>query len=223
MSHLTEIRLLLLKDFRLEWRNKSGLSSILLYMAGTVFVCYLSFQAKKVALTPVVWNTLFWIILLFAAVQAVGRSFLQETEQRFFFYYCTVRPQSVIVAKIIFNTISVLAIGVPGLLAYSLVMGTPVQDHSLFWFNIFLGAISLSGSFTLVAAIASKAANNHTLMAILGFPAVLPLLLMLVKVSKNAMDGLSRSASYDEIMTIFAINLIVMAVSYLLFPYLWKN
>jgi heme exporter protein B len=60
-------------------------------------------------------------------------------------------------------------------------------------------------------------------MAILSFPVILPIMLMVIKLSKNAMDGLERSVSTDEILILVAINAIVFAVSYLLFPYLWRS
>ncbi|MDH5476166.1 MAG: ABC transporter permease, partial [Cyclobacteriaceae bacterium] len=49
------------------------------------------------------------------------------------------------------------------------------------------------------------------------------MLLIVIKISKNAMDGLSIATSIDEILTLVAINMIVVAVSYLLFPYLWRS
>jgi heme exporter protein B len=49
------------------------------------------------------------------------------------------------------------------------------------------------------------------------------LLILIIKLSKNAMDGLDRSVSYDEIGVLCAINAIVIAVSLILFPYLWRD
>lgn len=37
------------------------------------------------------------------------------------------------------------------------------------------------------------------------------------------MDGLDRSLSLDELLTLLAINMIVVTVSYILFPYLWRS
>jgi heme exporter protein B len=52
---------------------------------------------------------------------------------------------------------------------------------------------------------------------------IIPLLVVLIKLSKNAMDGLDRSVSYDEIGVLLAINVIVVTTSLLLFPYLWRD
>jgi heme exporter protein B len=75
----------------------------------------------------------------------------------------------------------------------------------------------------MISSIASKAENSTSLMAILSFPVILPLILMVIKLSKNAMDGLERSTSTDELVVLVAINAIIVAVSYLLFPYLWRS
>jgi heme exporter protein B len=51
----------------------------------------------------------------------------------------------------------------------------------------------------------------------------LPMLLMTIKLSKNALDGLDWSVSTDEITTLLSIDLIVITLSILLFPYLWRS
>jgi len=224
MKHLgKEIVGLIKKDFRLEWREKAHLNSLLLYVVSTVFVCYLSFSQKRIALQAITWNTLFWIILLFTAIHTISKSFTQEGEGRHYLYYQLVSPQAIIVSKILYNAFLMLLMIGMGYLAYTLVMGNPVKDQPLYLANLLIGGISFSTALTLVAAIASRAKNNGTLMAVLGFPVIIPVVLMLIKVSKNAMDGLQRSVSVDELLTLLAINLIVVAASLLLFPFLWRS
>jgi heme exporter protein B len=46
---------------------------------------------------------------------------------------------------------------------------------------------------------------------------------VLIKFAKNAIDGLDRSVNLDEIGLLLVINVLVMAVSLLLFPYLWRD
>lgn len=75
----------------------------------------------------------------------------------------------------------------------------------------------------MVSAIASKAGNNTTLVAILGFPILIPLLITTIRFSKNAMDGLAWSVSTHYIILLAALNLLVVTLAYLLFPYLWKE
>ena len=220
---LKEIRILLKKEFILEWRQRYALNGMLLYVGSTVFICYLSFNLNMSQLNPITWNALFWIIMLFNAVNAMAKSFMQEREQRQLYYYTLVSPQSIIIAKTVYNIFLMLVLTVLAYLVYSLVLGNKVADQLLFSVGIFLGALGFSTSLTMISSIAAKASNNSTLMAILGFPVILPIILMVIKISKNAIDGIARSESYNEIITLLAINVIVGAVSYLLFPYIWRS
>ncbi|AQG78342.1 heme exporter protein CcmB [Spirosoma montaniterrae] len=214
---------LMRKEFLLEWRQRYALNGMLLYIVGAVFVCYLSFNARRGQLTPIVWNTLFWIILLFTAINAIAKSFVQERAGRQLYYYTLASPQQIILAKIGYNMALMAVLALLGFSTYAFVLGNPVADVPLYLLTLALGAVGFAASLTLVSGIASKAENPATLMAVLSFPIILPLLLMLLKISKNAMDGLDRSISYGEIGTVVAIDAIVLTLSILLFPFLWRS
>ncbi|UOQ79148.1 heme exporter protein CcmB [Hymenobacter sp. 5516J-16] len=211
------------KDFRLEWRQRAALNGMLLYVGSTVFVCYLSFSLRGGQLPAPAWNALFWIVLLFSAVNAVAKGFLQESRGRMLYYYTVVRPQAVILAKIGYNALLLLGLALVAFGLYAVVLGNPVQDTPLFMGNVLLGAVGFASTLTLVSGIAAKATNSSTLMAVLGFPLMVPMLLLLIKVSKNALDGLEFEASQSSLLTLVALNMIVGAVSYLLFPFLWRS
>ena len=217
---LNEIKYLLQKEILLEWRQKYAINGIFLYVISTVFVCYLSF---KIINHPATWNALFWIIILFASTNAVAKSFMQESKGKLLYLYTLVSPRAIILSKIIYNMLLMVAISLITFLFYSLFIGNMVNDTPLFLASLLLGSMGFSSVLTLVSAIASKTNNNVTLMAILSFPILLPLLLTLIKVSKNAIDGLDRFVSYDYLLVLLLINLIVIVLSYLLFPYLWRD
>ena len=217
---LGEIKYLLLKDLSLELKLKHTLGSIILFAFSTIFICYLGFLNIVDQFT---WNALFWIIILFAATNSISRSFTQEGEQRFLYYYFIVRPQSVILAKSIYNSIITLLIALLSFGLYLVVMGNPVNNIYLFFSGLVLGVIGFSLPMTMVAAIASKAGNNPVMMSILSFPIVIPVIINCIKISKIAIDGLDVSFSFDEMAVLLAIDVIVVVLSVILFPYLWKN
>ncbi len=220
---MQEIQALIEKELKLEWRQRFALNGMLLYVISTVFVCYMSFKLKVNEIEPITWNTLFWIILLFTAVNSITKSFTQERASRQLYYYSIASPQAIIISKILYNTVLLLLLSLIGFLIYSVMMGNPIADLKLYLIGIALGAIGFSSTLTMIAGIASKAENTSTLMAVLSFPIILPMLLMLIRLSKNAMDGLNWSSSYDEIFTLIGIDAIVLALSYLLFPFLWRS
>jgi len=218
---------LLKKEILLEWRSKYAFNGVLLYVVSTVFVCYISFRLtpgfEGSAGYPIVWNVLFWIIMLFASVNAIAKSFLQESKGRLLYYYSIASPQAIILSKTIYNILLMSLLSVLALLVYILFFNNTIGDPLFYFLSVILGSISFSTIFTMISAIASKAGNNGTLMAILSFPVVIPVILVLVRLSKSAMDGLDRSASYGNMGVLFAINAIVITTSLLLFPYLWKD
>lgn len=219
MSFVKQVKSLLYKEILLEWRSKYAFNGILLYVLSTVFVCYLSFKTTP----PLVWNALFWIILLFTAINAIAKSFMQESKGRLLYFYTLASPHAIIISKIIYNIILMILMAFIALIAYSVVFTNEIGDIWLYLIAVLLGSISFSTVFTMISAIASKAGNNGTLMAILSFPVIIPLLMLIIKLSKNAMDGLDKSVSYDEIGVLCVINVIVIVISLLLFPYLWRD
>ncbi|MDP6909504.1 MAG: heme exporter protein CcmB [Flavobacteriales bacterium] len=214
------MKALIVKEFKLEWRNRYALYGMLLYVVSTVFVCYLSF--KQVVSVPV-WNALFWIIMLFASINAVGRSFIQERRGRLLYYYSTCSPQAFVLAKMVYNAFVMLVITILAYLIYTWFIGDLVQDHFMFVVALVLGSTGFALILTLMSAIASKTENNISLMAILSFPVQLPFLITLIKLSKNASDGLDPTISYGLVLVLVMIIVMVVTLSYVLFPYLWRD
>lgn len=214
-----EIYHLVKKEFLLEWRSKYAINGILIYLVSTIFVCYLSFRQ----VLPLTWNALFWIILLFAAINALTKSFALEGGQRLLYYYTLSSARGLFLSKIIYNALLMILLSVLGYGIYSIIFPMKLGDPGMYFWGILLGAISFSNVFTMISAIASKANNNATLMSILSFPVILPLLILLIKFSKNALDGLDYSVYGKELLAILGLNLIVLAMGLLLFPYLWRD
>jgi len=227
MNLLNQTWCLLKKEMLLEWRSKYAFNGVLLYVVSTVFVCYISFNLSG-GFTgtqgyPIVWNVLFWIIMLFAAVNAIAKSFLQEGKGRLLYYYSIASPQAIILSKTIYNVLLMSLLSVLALLVYLVFFTNTIGDPLFYFIAVLLGSMSFSTVFTMISAIASKAGNNGTLMAILSFPVVIPVILLLIRLSKNAMDGISRSFSYGGMGVLLAINAIVITTALLLFPFLWRD
>ena len=215
-----ETKQLLKKEFTLEWKQKYTLNGILLYIASTIFVCYLSF---KNVIDVDTWNALFWIILLFGSVNAVAKSFLQESEGKQLYYYSLVSAEAVILSKIIDNTFLLVILGFLSFGMYSLVLNDIVTNYRLFLTTLTLGCSGLAAIFTLISGIASKANNSSVLMVVLGFPLVLPLLLMIIRLSKRSILNLQLGQNLDDLLILALLNLISVILSYILFPYLWRD
>jgi heme exporter protein B len=216
----SEIRYLVRKEFLLEFKQKYVLNGILLYLVSTVFVTYLAFENTITAET---WNSLFWIILLFVAVNGISKSFLQENPARHLYYYTIASPQAIVLSKILYNLFLMAVLSILAFGFFLLLMGNQVVNIPLFILTLTLGSLGLSSVLTMVAAIASRASHNFSLMAILSFPIILPLLATLMKVSRTALGSNDWSGLSGLLVILITINCAVILLAYLLFPYLWKD
>lgn len=210
---------LLRHEFLLEWRQRNALGGILLYVVSTVFVAYITFKVVP----PLAWIAIYWVIMLFAGTNAVAKSFMQLSPGRMLYYYSTVNPLQLVAAKLLYNTLLLWTIHLLTALVLSVLVGNPVQDMPWFLLTGAIGILGFSGILTLVSAIAQKASNQSTLMAVLSFPVLIPILVLVIKLSKQALDGLDRALGYESLGSLLAINALVVAVALLLFPYLWKD
>ncbi|HEY6162064.1 MAG TPA: heme exporter protein CcmB [Bacteroidia bacterium] len=215
-----QILFLIEKELRSEWKQKYAFGGMLLYVVSTVFICRQCFDTIK---DPLTWGALYWIILLFAAVNAAGRSFIQESKGRLLYLYTLASPEAVILSRTVYNIILMAVLSLICFGFYAILLGDPVQNTGLFLVTIIFGSMGLSCTLTMVSAIASKTNNNFTLLAILGFPIMLPLLVTLIKLTMNAISNPDWLINIKYVGALLGLNLIVVTLSWLLFPYLWRD
>lgn len=220
---LRGIKILLQKEFTLELRRKSVISGIALYLLSLIFICYLTFSLRHNAINEATWSALFWLTILFSVVNTVAKSFIGEKRGIAIYYYTASSPQLIIVSKIIYNAILCFLLSIAGYFLFRIFIDNPVEDHLFFILTLILTSIGFSGALTLISGIASRANNSNILMAVLSFPILISILLMAIRVTKNVLDGIDRSASYDELLNLLAINGILTTLAYLLFPYVWRS
>lgn len=210
---------LLKKDVLLEIRQQYTFYGIILYVASTVFVLYLAMGQPEAA----VWNGLFWMIQLFICVNAVAKSFLQESNYRMLYYYSIAGARDFILAKLIFNAILMVVMSLISLLLFRLLMGDPLQHPWKFVLTVCLGGCSFSLVFTFLAAIAARARQNAALIAILGFPLIIPQVLLLMRVSSTSFADVIQAGYLQMNFLLAGLDVLVILLALILFPFLWKD
>jgi len=161
--------------------------------------------------------------MLFTSVSAVAKSFIAEGRGKNLYYHSIATPQEIIISKIIYNSMLSVFLGATSILVYILFMNNPVQNTASYLLIVLLGCIGFSSTFTMLSAIASKSGSSNLLMPVLSFPIIIPLLLVLIKASKKSMDGLEMSLIWPDLGILLLLNLMVVVMAYVLFPFLWKE
>ncbi len=207
------------KDIRLEWRQKYSLYGLLLYLISSVFAIYMLQESPD----GEVWNALYWLILLFVAINAVAKSFLQESKHRQLYYYTLHHPRDIIISKLTYNIVLMTSMSLVAFVLFMLLLGMPAMQAGKFILLAVCGGFSMAMLFTLLAAIAGRAGGNSALIAILGFPLVVPQLILLSDLSRPLFTPMAVSNWWTFFGVLLLLDLLIVALSLLLFPYLWKD
>jgi heme exporter protein B len=170
-----------------------------------------------------IWNALFWITQLFVAVNSVAKSFLQEHAHRFRYYHTLVKPSAFLLAKMIYSILLLLLMSLVSLLLFSLLLGMPLIQTGLFVCITCIGSISLSVVFTFLSAIAARANQNAALMAILGFPLVTPILMILSNLATKAITPVYQPGWWSLASVLLLLDMLVIVLGLILFPFLWQE
>lgn len=207
------------KDIRLEWRQKYSLYGLLLYVVSAVFAIYMLQESPE----GEVWNALYWLIILFVAVNAVAKSFLQESRHRNLYYYTLHHPRDIILSKLMYNVVLMMGMSLVAWFLFLVLLGDPAMQPGRFLLLVFSGGFSMALLFTLLAAIAGRAGGNSALIAILGFPLVVPQLILLSDLSRPLFTPMAVTNWWTFFGVLLLLDALIVALSLLLFPYLWKD
>jgi heme exporter protein B len=221
-SWVAEAAAVFVKDWRCEFRNRYALNSLALFAFTTLVVVSASLGPIGTSREhgPVVLPVLLWIILLFATAAGLPRAFVQEEETHTATALrLAATPSAVFCGKLLFGLTLVLALELlvaPVFLAMvSLEVGAPATLAAA----LAAGGLGLAAGSTLIAAIIAQAQGRSTLFAVLAFPVLLPLLLLVVELTRNAVAGepagvaLLQLLLYDGAVTVAGM---------MLFPLIWN-
>jgi heme exporter protein B len=218
MSSIRHILTLFKKEILLEVRQQYSFYGILLYIGATIYILFMTIDEPEAR----VWNGLFWVIQLFICINAVAKSFLQESKGRMLYFYSIVSPGNFVLSKLLFNSALMLIMSLLSLVLFMLFLGNPIQKVLPFIGLVLLGGWSLSLIFTFLAAIAARAQQNAAIMAVLGFPLIIPQLLLLSQLA-NATFNPALPFYGSTIALLIALDAMVIILAVILFPFLWKD
>ena len=202
----------------LEVRQQYSFYGILLYISATIFVLFMALEEPESR----VWNGLFWVIQLFICINAVAKSFLQESRGRMLYFYSVASPTAFVLSKLLFNSLLMLVMSLLSLLLFTMFLGNPMQKIGQFIGLVLLGGWSLSLVFRILAAIAAKAQQNAAIMAVLGFPIIIPQLILLMRLSNAAFAPL-LTIPVSTVLLLIALDALIIVLAVILFPFLWKD
>lgn len=210
-------------EWQIDRRNSSSIVGIVLYIFTVLFFCL---QAFKKTPDPMVWNNLFWILLIFSAINSSSKNFSQYDRGRFIYLYTICRPQHFILAKIIYSIIFTLAITIITLLVYGLFLGfQPLESANiqLYVFTLIIGSSGFAAILTFMSILGVRANTGNSLTAILSIPLLIPLIISINELCALAINGLPIDMASTSLIVAGSCDILVIALAFILFPYLWRE
>ena len=206
-------------EWRLEFRQRAALASVVLFAVGTVYLFSLAFGA----LEPRLWNALYWIVLLFGATNGLANAFRREVSYRHAYYHQLTAPLTLYAAKVVFNAGLLVALGLIVWALLGVLFGNPVADAGLFALTLMLGSTGLALVLTFLALIAGRVRNGPGVVAVLAFPVVIPLLLTVVKLGAVALRLIQQTSTAKDLVLLGGVNLLAIGLALFLVPILWRE
>lgn len=214
------------KDLRSELRTRYALNALIMFALATVLMSSISLGTQLLPgdpLTPLIDAALLWIVLFFAALTGTARAFVQEeTAQTAALLRLHAPPLAVLIGKWLFNTLLLAGLTLLTTLVFGLLMSLRVGNLPLLLVVLLLGSIGLATTTTLVAAIIAQANVRSALFAPLAFPLLLPLLVIAVQTTDQALRGNSWSGAVVNVQLLVAYILVTTASAVLVFPLVWE-
>ena len=196
------------KDVQVELRTRFALGAVALFAVTTLVAVSGAVSASGVKSD--VKAALLWIILLFAALSGLSRTFVREEEAGTAPALRLAAPATAVYAgKWLFNTVLVLTVECVTVPLFLVVLPPETVNFSLLGGVLLLGGVGLSGAATFVASLIAQASSGKSaLFFIVAFPVLLPLLFLATQATRGAFDSVTvdqiRAVADLKVLTTYA-------------------
>ncbi len=223
MSLISHSFAVFLKDFRLEWRSRFGISTVLAFILSTLFIVLFSLRADL--LTVNVQSGLIWIIVLFASLTTLARVFTSESERSTYdLLRLNASAMCVYIGKLVYNFLLTLLITVVTVTLFILMVSMDVERPMLLLVIVILGSAGLAGATTMLSALVSQATRKGAVFPVLSLPLLIPLMLILVRITGFVFAGGSGDPDYaNDLAALAGFTGVTISASIVLFDNLWED
>lgn len=211
------------KDIRSELRTRYAISALTMFVITTISIILFALGSEGASVSAL--SGMLWVAVFFAAMSGLSRTFVAEEERGTSMTLQLISsPTAVLFGKLLVNLVLVLCLNVFVVVLYSAFISEfVIKTYSIFVLIVILGSIGFAVAATIIAAIIARANSKGTLYPVLAFPILLPLLLTVINGTRLATEGAFFEEALGEFNILVSYIVAVLAVSYIVFDYIWKD
>lgn len=222
MKMVQGISAVFIKDLRTEFRSRYVINTVLAFVGAAMLLILFSLRAAQLSPTP--QSGIVWIVILFAALTSLSRSFVMEADRLTFdLLRLHGRASEVFLGKLAFNFFFALFVNAATFTLYIFLLDIPVADFVALILTVVLGTAGLSGVATMLAAIVSQADRRGAIFSVLSIPLFFPLLLILVRTTEAALFEGANASYMNDMLALVGYAGVTITAGILLFDYIWEE
>lgn len=216
------VRALILKDLSIELRTKYAVNTLLAFTGAALMLILFTLRADQ--LDPEPRSGLVWIIILFAAMAGMARSFVSETEQKTWpLLRLHARPADVYCGKLIYNFLFLFTLNSATFALYLVMMGMEIVNGGYLLLALLLGTLGLASVTTMTSAMIAKADRKGAVFSVMSIPLLVPLLLILTRVTRVALVDGTDPEILNDTMALTGYAGVTITAGLLLFDFIWDD
>ncbi|MBM4176856.1 MAG: ABC transporter permease [Ignavibacteria bacterium] len=220
---LKKVLYIFYKDFSSELRTRYAINALIMFVIVAISVILFSIGSEKAPEN--IFAGMLWVVIFFSAMSGLSRTFVSEEERGTTLILSLIaHPTSILLGKLLFNLVLIFFINtIITILYYTLFNDFVIRNFEMFFYAFVLGNIGIAASSTIIAAIISKANAKGTLYPVLSFPVLLPLILMLIELTKFSVEGVQISEASAEFLVLISYDVIMITASIMVFDIIWRD
>jgi len=213
------------KDLRAEFRTRVALNSLALFALTTLAAVSYTIGPYRLSTEdrPFLLSVLLWIVIFFAALAGLDRSFVKEEESHTApLLRLAAAPTVVWAGKLLYNLILIWVLMAMLAPLFCVLMGFEIAMPWRFAAVLAAGGFGLAVTTTIIAAIIAQALTRGALFSVLSLPLLLPLLIFLIQGTTAVATGDLETYS-NSLRAVLSMAGVMTVVSALLFPVVWND
>ena len=221
MTYLKKVAAIIAKDIAAELRTREMLSSMGVFAILVIIVFNFALELTERQIVETATPGALWVTIIFAGMLGLNRSLSVELDKGCLdgLLLTPVDRSAIFFGKALGNALFMLIVEIIVLPLFVVFFNVPLVQPWVILIVV-LGTLGFAGVGTLLSSMAVNTRAREVMLPILLFPVAMPELIAAVKATSGAMMGLPVSEWQHWLSLLIVFDVILIAVSFMVFEYI---
>jgi heme exporter protein B len=222
-AYVRKVGAIMAKEVRAEMRSKEIFSTMVAFGVLAVVTFGLAFDLRVPDSKMVVPGSL-WVVVLFAGVLGLHRSFGAEADRGSLaaLLLAPMDRSAIYFGKLLANLLFMLAMEIL-ILPLFLILFDVNLFRPLILAGLLLGSFGYVGVGTLFAALTANTRARETMLPVLLLPVMVPIFVAGVGVTAGVLDARELSGLWRWLQLMMVYDVVSVAVAFMVFDLIWES